>query len=298
MIKVGIYGSATLDDPIRKQLLRLLLRHPDVDLRSVASPAGNAVPLAELHPVYAGETELTLERVLCLDKLDVLFVIDEENLTQEILDRFRSDENFRLIVLGKAPRLLAGTDADFVYGLPEWNRKALVRGARAAVSPLPQTIITELSLLPLAKNAMLSGSISVGISGNADLKPVADEATAFLKQVQPGFTGQIVAANTPEATFDRLDAEITLTTSIALEEIERTFREAYDDHNFVYIIPGKGGIEEDLRGSNKCLIQLNKEGDKLIINSSMDTLTKGCTGNAVHIMNLLFGLHERTGLSI
>ncbi len=109
MIKVGIYGSATLDDPIRKQLLRLLLRHPDVDLRSVASPAGNAVPLAELHPVYAGETELTLERVLCLDKLDVLFVIDEENLTQEILDRFRSDENFRLIVLGKAPRLLAGT---------------------------------------------------------------------------------------------------------------------------------------------------------------------------------------------
>ena len=31
MIKVGIYGSAEVADPVRKQLLRLLLRHPDVD---------------------------------------------------------------------------------------------------------------------------------------------------------------------------------------------------------------------------------------------------------------------------
>lgn len=70
MIKVGIYGSATVNDPVRKQLLRLLLRHPDVDLRAVASPAGNTMPLSTLHPVYTGETELTLERVLNMDKLD------------------------------------------------------------------------------------------------------------------------------------------------------------------------------------------------------------------------------------
>ena len=75
MIKAGIYGSASLADPVRKQLLRLLLRHPDVYLRAVASPAGNTVPLAELYPVYAGETDLTLERVLDLDGLDLLFVI-------------------------------------------------------------------------------------------------------------------------------------------------------------------------------------------------------------------------------
>ncbi len=85
MIKVGIYGPEQIDSPKRKQLLRLLLRHPDVDLRAVASPAGNAVPLAELHPVYAGETRLTLERELRIDNLDVLFVIDEINLTNEIL---------------------------------------------------------------------------------------------------------------------------------------------------------------------------------------------------------------------
>ena len=58
------------------------------------------------------------------------------------------------------------------------------------------------------------------------------------------------------------------------------------------------GIDEDLRGSNKCLIQLSKDGDTLVVESSLDAMTKGCTGNAVHLMDLLFGLHERTGLSI
>ena len=96
MIKVGIYGSGKLADPVRKQLLRLLLRHPDVDLRAVASPAGNTVPLAELHPVYAGETDLTLERVLDLGSLDVLFVIDSENLTDEILAKYHDDSDSRL----------------------------------------------------------------------------------------------------------------------------------------------------------------------------------------------------------
>lgn len=298
MIKVGIYGSATVDDPIRKQLLRLLLRHPDVDLRCVASPNGNTIPVAELHPVFAGETELTLERLLCLDKLDVLFVIDEENLTEEIREKFRTDPDFHLVLLGKTPHILADNDPDIVYGLPEWNRKPLVRGARAAVSPTPEAMLMELALLPAAKNNLLPDSISVRISGNTPLESPAGEAKRLLKEIQPSFEGKLMLSNGPDATFHRLDAELSFETRLALEEIDRIYREAYDDHNFVYIIPGTGGIDEDLRGSNKCLIQLNKEGDRLIINACIDKLTKGCTGNAVHIMDLFFGLHERTGLSI
>ncbi|MDE6854810.1 MAG: hypothetical protein K2J38_07100, partial [Muribaculaceae bacterium] len=135
MIKAGIYGSASLADPVRKQLLRLLLRHPDVDLRAVASPAGNTVPLAELYPVYAGETSLTLERVLNLDGLDLLFVIDQENLTPEILAKKESDPDFRIIVLGYADGFRAERPEGWIYGLPELNRKPLVRGAHAAYGP-------------------------------------------------------------------------------------------------------------------------------------------------------------------
>ena len=300
MIRVGIYGPDSVNDPVRKQLLRLLLRHPDVDLRAVASPAGNTVPIAELHPVYAGETELTLERVLPLDGLDVLFVIDEENLTDEIMAKFNADSKFRLIVLGEAPKLIqtAKGEGDFVYGLPEYYRKDLVRGARAAVSPRPEAMLIELALLPLAKNGLLNAHVDVKITTAKNTADAIAEAEDIMALVQPSFGHGISATTLPEAPYERLDLVASFETPIAIEEIERTYQEAYDDHNFVYVVPGEGGIDEDLRGSNKCLIQLNKSDNVLTVNASMDALTKGCTGNAVHIMDLLFGLHERTGLSI
>ncbi|MCH5222044.1 MAG: hypothetical protein J1F05_06970 [Muribaculaceae bacterium] len=301
MIKVGIYGPDAVNDPVRKQLLRLLLRHPDVDLRAVASPAGNTVPLSILHPVYAGETDLTLERVLNLDGLDVLFVIDEENITEEIREKFNSDENFRLIVIGNADHLRADRPAEFVYGLPEYYRKALVRDARAAVSPRAEAMLIELALLPLAKNEMLNAPVEVMMATNRpwSLDDATEEARVTLQQVQPSFIHTITSMAADEAPFERLDLVARLETPIAIEEIERLYNEAYEDHSFVYLLPDETTIDEDLRGSNKCLIQLSRGADGvLIVKATLDALTKGCTGTAVHLMDLLFGLYERTGLSI
>ena len=300
MIKAGIYGSASLTDPVRKQLLRLLLRHPDVDLRAVASPAGNTVALAELHPVYAGETDLTLERVLNLDGLDVLFVIDEENLTEEILTKYREDPDFRLIVLGYADTLRSERPDDMVYGLPEYYRKDLVRGAKGAYGPRAEAMLLELALLPLAKNMLLNSGITARMASNRPetLADAASEAEVTLAKVQPSFNSHISISALPPAPYERLDLEAKLDTPIAIEEIERLYHEAFSDHNFVYLLPGETCLDEDLRGSNKCLIQLAREGGTLTIRGTLDALTKGCTGNAVHIMDLLFGLHERTGLSI
>ena len=298
MIKVGIYGPCPGADPLRKQLLRLLLRHPDVDLRLVASPGSWGIPIAELHPVYAGETDLKLERNLELEGLDVLFVIDEENLPKEALDKLSVDKDFRVIVLGKAPGLLAGDNNEFVYGLAEYNRKALVRGARAAVSPSPVSMLVELALFPLAKNWELKGDVAGMVSQPSGVTPQIDEALRLLKQIQTDFEGSIKVRHDEPAPYGRLDLHLNLPTSLSLDEIEKIYEEAYGDHNFVYMISGRDGVDEDLRGSNKCLLQLFRRDDRLCINASMDILTKGQAGNAVHLMNLLFGLHERTGLSI
>lgn len=298
MIKVGIYGPDAVNDPIRKQLLRLLLRHPDVDLRSVASTAGNAMPLAELHPVYAGETELTLERVLDMDNLDVVFVIDEENVTPAIMTKFEDDTDFRLIIMGEGDPTRYIDNEAIVYGFPEWQRKAMVRGARAARSASPEALLIETALFPLAKNALLPATVDCTMATDTRTLPAVHEAEAVLGRIQKGWQGKINLTNLPAAPYERLDLVAKLDTPISIDEIERLYNTAYDDHNFVHIVPGHGPIEEDLRGSNKCLIRLSKEGQTLTINASMDTLTRGITGNAVHIMNLLFGLYERTGLSI
>jgi N-acetyl-gamma-glutamyl-phosphate reductase len=50
--------------------------------------------------------------------------------------------------------------------------------------------------------------------------------------------------------------------------------------------------------TNKCIIQLEKVGSKLVVHSAIDNLTKGASGQAVQNMNLIFGLDESTGLKL
>ena len=50
--------------------------------------------------------------------------------------------------------------------------------------------------------------------------------------------------------------------------------------------------------NNKCVISLEKHGDKLLVISAIDNLLKGASGQAVQNMNLMFGLPECTGLAL
>jgi len=48
--------------------------------------------------------------------------------------------------------------------------------------------------------------------------------------------------------------------------------------------------------TNKCVLQIEKTGNKLVVHSAIDNLIKGASGQAVQNMNLLFGLDETAGL--
>ena len=50
--------------------------------------------------------------------------------------------------------------------------------------------------------------------------------------------------------------------------------------------------------TNKCVIQLEKVGSKLVVHSAIDNLLKGASGQAVQNMNLLFGFDEKAGLNL
>jgi len=50
--------------------------------------------------------------------------------------------------------------------------------------------------------------------------------------------------------------------------------------------------------TNKCLLHLEKRDNLLLIISVIDNLLKGAAGQAVHNMNLLFGLEETVGLRL
>lgn len=210
---------------------------------------------------------------------------------------------------------------DFIYGLPELNRKRIIRAKHIANPGCFATAI-QLALLPLAKNLMLNSSIHVNaITGStgAGVKPSATshfswrndnisiykpfkhqhlaEIRQSLSQLQSSFKADINFIPVRGCFSRGIFATIYLECPVELEEIKKLYRTYYDDHNFTFVSDKMPDLK-DVVNTNKCILHLSKEGNKLLIVSVIDNLLKGASGQAVHNMNLLFGLHERVGLAL
>ena len=77
----------------------------------------------------------------------------------------------------------------------------------------------------------------------------------------------------------------------------KLYESYYDRDSFTHIVNKPIDLKEVIN-TNKCLIHLEKHGNKLLITSIIDNLLKGASGQAVHNMNLLFGLAETVGLQL
>jgi N-acetyl-gamma-glutamyl-phosphate reductase len=80
---------------------------------------------------------------------------------------------------------------------------------------------------------------------------------------------------------------------------QRLFEARYRDEPFVDVLPAGGHPEtRTVRGTNLCRIAVHRPqaGDALVVLSVIDNLGKGAATQAVHNMNLMFGLPEATGL--
>ena len=75
----------------------------------------------------------------------------------------------------------------------------------------------------------------------------------------------------------------------------KLFKDYYADHPFT-IISETSIFLKQVVNTNKCLIQLEKLDDVLVVHSIIDNLLKGASGQAVQNMNLMFGLDETEGL--
>lgn len=92
-------------------------------------------------------------------------------------------------------------------------------------------------------------------------------------------------------------ASAYLDCDLSLEEAEKIYQDFYADAPFTHI--SKANIDlKQVVNTNKCLIHLEKHGNKLMILSIIDNLLKGASGQAVQNMNLMFGLDEMAGLKL
>jgi len=88
-----------------------------------------------------------------------------------------------------------------------------------------------------------------------------------------------------------------LTKTASTEALLERYREYYEGHPFVRILPTPATLKGPL-GSNYCDISLttSADGSRVVVTSSIDNLLKGQSGVAMQNINLMFGLDERAGL--
>lgn len=288
------------------ELIRLLINHPDVEIIWVDSARFTGRLVSDIHHGLIGETllRITPSSANLLTDINVLFVFRHKGQTLEWLAERELPEGLRIVDLSVDMRDSANAAAyGFVYGLPELNRKAMVRGAKRAVLPHPAANIAELSLLPLAKAGALKSAISVSVETPAasepvdDARGVASEIASALRVLDAGCDVAIDVEASP-AQEGRVMTSVTETDSdLDIGEIIMMYEDFYDDHNFAIVINGDPRPKE-VEGTNRCLISIDKADSRVKVTAMMDAIIKGAAGTAVHDMNLLFGLHEKVGLAL
>lgn len=318
MIKAGIIGGAGYT---AGELIRLLINHPDVELRWVNSSSNAGNKVSDVHQGLVGETDLKFTTQTPLDDIDVLFCCTPHGESRKFIDSHSIPEDLRIIDLSADFRNNDGTH-DFVYGLPELNRRTIVNGARHIANPGCFATCIQLALLPLAKNLLLNSAINVtAITGStgAGVKPSPtshyswrnDNVSVYkpfkhqhlaeikqsLTQLQHSFKADINFIPMRGCFSRGILASVYLDCPIDLDVLKELYSSYYNDHNFTFVIDRMPDLK-DVVNTNKCLLHLVKEDGKLLIVSVIDNLLKGASGTAVHNMNLLFGLHERVGLAL
>ncbi|MDR0995053.1 MAG: N-acetyl-gamma-glutamyl-phosphate reductase [Tannerella sp.] len=318
MIRCGIIGGAGYT---AGELIRLLLCHPEAEITFVNSQSNAGNRLADVHEGLEGDTELRFTSELPFDAVDCLFFCTGHGDTQKFLARHELPKDLRVIDLSQDYRLEAEGN-DFVYGLPELNRER-IRAAKHIANPGCFATCIQLGLLPLAARKLLregevqvtalTGSTGAGVKpgptshfswrmGNISVyKPFAHQHLHEIRQSLAQLQGsQPVPINfiPMRGDFARgIFASIYLDCPLEEEEACRIYTDFYDGQPFTHLSAANIDLKQVVN-TNKCLLHVEKHGSKLLILSVIDNLLKGASGQAVHNMNLLFGLDETCGLRL
>jgi N-acetyl-gamma-glutamyl-phosphate reductase len=309
-IRAGIIGGAGYTGG---EMIRLLIRHPNVGIRFIHSKSNAGKPVYSVHEDLFGETALVFDAQWQSD-IDVLFLCLGHGEAKKFLDEAGSSFDGVLIIdlsqdfrLGVYP---------WVYGLPELNREA-IRKAKAVANPGCFATAIQLGLLPLAKEGLLKEVYTTGITGSTGagqgLSPTghfswrANNIQAYktlthqhLSEVAQ--TLEQLQGASPAVHFVPWRGDFTRGIFVSSqlrcgEEVYGLYEEYYRGHPFTHVSRTPISLKQVV-GTNKCLIQLEQVGDQLVVHSVLDNLIKGASGQAVQNMNLLFGLDETAGLQL
>ncbi|MCM4160226.1 N-acetyl-gamma-glutamyl-phosphate reductase [Antarcticibacterium flavum] len=315
MIKAGIIGGAGYT---AGELIRILLRHPEVELNFLYSTSQAGKPVAGIHQDLLGETELVFDSEVNPDA-DVVFLCLGHGNSVKFLKENKFSEKTRIIDLSTDYRI-SGSHS-FVYGLPEVNRKKIQEASHIANPGCFATAIS-LALLPLAANGLIKDELHVNaVTGATGAGTSLSDTTHFtwrdnnfsaykafehqhlaeikqsFNQLQPDFSAELNFIPN-RGNFSRgIHATSYTGYGASIKEATKLYKDFYKDAAFTFVVEEELHLKQVVN-TNKCLLRLQKFNNKLLITSTLDNLLKGASGQAVQNMNLMFGLEEDMGLKL
>lgn len=212
-----------------------------------------------------------------------------------------------------------------VYGLPEVNR-AKIANARVVANPGCYPTSVQLGFLPLMEAGVvdtdhLIADAKSGVSGagrKAEVHTLLAEASdnfkaygvpghRHLPEITQGLAQMagkpVKLVFTPHLTPMIRGIHATLYARLTKEvDLQSLYEKRYANEAFVDVMPaGAHPDTRSVRGVNLCRIAVHRPHaesapDMVVVLSVIDNLVKGAAGQAVHNMNIMFGLPEATGL--
>lgn len=316
MIEAGIIGGAGYT---AGELIRILIRHPEVNLNFIYSTSQAAKPVSSIHQDLTGETDLIFSGEIN-PEADVVFLCLGHGNSVKFLNDNTFPDKTRIVDLSTDYRI-AAENHPFIYGLPEFNREK-ISAANFIANPGCFATAISLAILPLAANDLLQEDVHINaVTGATGAGTSLSETTHFtwrdnnyssykafehqhlgeinqsVKTLQPDF-GSTLNFIPNRGNFSR-GIHCTAYTHFegSLEEAKEIYQKAYENAAFTFVTEEEVHLKQVVN-TNKCLIRLQKFGNKLLITSVLDNLLKGASGQAVQNMNLMFGFPEDQGLQL
>ncbi len=315
MIRVGIIGGAGYT---AGELIRILLNHPEAELAFVHSTSNAGNRLWEVHSGMFGETDMAFSADYDLGAVDVVFMCSGHGKSTAFWAENARPEGLKVVDLAQDFR---DESCGYVYGLPEINRSR-TQGAALVANPGCFATAIQLAVLPLAAAGLLRSDVEVtAITGStgAGVKPGATthfswrnnnvsvykafehqhliEIGMNVRRLQPGFGGSVNFIPVRGDFARGILASVHTRCDLTQDEASALYKDFYKDAAFTHVFPGNVDLKQVVN-TNKCLLSVEKHGDNLLVNSVIDNLLKGASGQAVQNMNLMFSLPEDTGLRL
>jgi N-acetyl-gamma-glutamyl-phosphate reductase len=318
-IRIGIIGGAGYTGG---ELIRLLIHHPYVSVSFINSRSNAGKPVSSVHQDLLGDSKLKFTDELSND-IEVLFLCVGHGEAKKFLGENEIDVKVKIIDLSQDFRLSQQSVAgkrQFIYGLPELNKEQ-IRSANNIANPGCFATSIQLGLLPLAKAGLLEDIHTTGITGSTGAGQGLTATSHFswranniqaYKTLTHQHLGEIGESLKQLQSKRNIDLSFIpwrgdfargifissqITCNWRIEKLVQLYEDFYADQPFTHLSQEIIFLKQVVN-TNKCLIQLEKVGTKLVIHSIIDNLLKGASGQAVQNMNLMFGIDECAGLNL